>query len=247
MTTQEDAQAYYWYHCIRLGDYITDGDYDMDKVLHHYRIPQDLHGKKVLDVGRASGYFSFLMEERGAEVVATDLPSYLNWDFVGGDTTVEERSNLIGSEAQFTKHHILGAFDFAHQFKMSQVKSKLINVYDLSPEAVGGRFDLVFCGSLLSHLRDPILALERLYSVTGDQLILSCPIFNQHEGSPLMALVGTADSDRRSWWVPNLTCATEMLKCANFQRIQLISKFQLVHRKLDLVVHHAVFHAFRNA
>src|SRR5215813_4855264 len=98
MTIEQQAKQYYWYHCIRLGSYITDGDYNIDEVLSHYHIPEKLDGKKVLDVGRASGYFSFLMEERGADVVATDLPSYLDWDFVGGENIKQKRSLDIGSD-----------------------------------------------------------------------------------------------------------------------------------------------------
>jgi tRNA (mo5U34)-methyltransferase len=206
---EEQAKNFIWYHCIQLGNYVTDGQYDMNNWLHHYQIPEDLTGWTVADIGRASGFFSFLMEDRGATVTATDLPSYLDWDFVGGKETRGRRAEEIGSEEQYTKQRILGAFDFAHQFKGSKCRSKLINVYDLSQEAMGGRFDLVFCGSLLSHLRDPILALERLYDITGNQLIISCPIREDNANVPLMALVGVEDSDRRSWWVPNIKCVIE--------------------------------------
>ena len=34
-------------------------------------------------------------------------------------------------------------------------------IYQASPEQLG-TFDLVFCGSVMIHLRDPMLALERL-------------------------------------------------------------------------------------
>ena len=37
-----------------------------------------------------------------------------------------------------------------------------LSVYDATPERLGGPFDLVFCGSVLIHLRDPMLALERM-------------------------------------------------------------------------------------
>jgi SAM-dependent methyltransferase len=243
----DKVKEYYWYHCIRLGDIYTDGDYDLEPLIPKYGIPEDLRGKTALDVGRASGFFSFLMEERGADVTATDLPSYLDWDFVGGGETVEQRRGIIGSEAAFSQREIVGAFDFACAYRHSKVKSKLINVYDLDPEVIGGMFDLVFCGSLLSHLRDPILALEKLYNVTGEMLILACPIMEEESPVPLMALVGTSDSDRRSWWVPNVACVMEMLRCANFKRVEHFSSFPLINRRVELTVPHAVFHAYRNA
>jgi hypothetical protein len=43
-------------------------------VLDAYGFP-DVHGKRVIDIGRASGFFSFEFERRGAaQVVAVDMP-----------------------------------------------------------------------------------------------------------------------------------------------------------------------------
>ena len=47
------------------------------------------------------------------------------------------------------------------------------SVYEATPEALGGSFDLVFCGSVLIHLRDPMLALERLAALCRGRLILA--------------------------------------------------------------------------
>jgi tRNA (mo5U34)-methyltransferase len=41
-----------------------------------FPIPEDLHGRRVLDVGAASGWNSFEMERRGADVVAVDCVEY---------------------------------------------------------------------------------------------------------------------------------------------------------------------------
>ena len=48
-----------------------------------------------------------------------------------------------------------------------------LSVYDATAEALGGGFDLVFCGSVLIHLRDPMLALERLAALCRGRLILA--------------------------------------------------------------------------
>ena len=44
--------------------------------LDRYPLPQDLRGKRVLDIGAASGWNSFECERRGAEVVAVDYVEY---------------------------------------------------------------------------------------------------------------------------------------------------------------------------
>jgi hypothetical protein len=75
-----------WYHTIDLGDgIVTKGTYDLRPVLDQYGFPADLHGKRVLDIGRASGFFSFELERRGADVTSTELGSLLDKDYVGGD------------------------------------------------------------------------------------------------------------------------------------------------------------------
>ena len=44
--------------------------------LDRYPLPEDLRGKRVLDIGAASGWNSFECERRGAEVVAVDYVEY---------------------------------------------------------------------------------------------------------------------------------------------------------------------------
>jgi tRNA (mo5U34)-methyltransferase len=50
--------------------------------IQSFPIPEDLHGKRVLDVGAASGWNSFEMERRGAEVVAVDCVEYEEFHMV---------------------------------------------------------------------------------------------------------------------------------------------------------------------
>lgn len=248
LSLREQASRYYWYHCVDLGGgVVTEGDYDLRDVLPKYDFPERMDGLTVLDVGRGSGFFAFEFERRGAAVVATDIASFLDWDFVGGEKEREARRREIGDPRTFTIQHITGAFEFARTVKNSRVISKLINVYDLSPEAFGNqKFDLVFAGSITSHLRDPILAFERLHAVTKRTCIVAAPTFdipkvNDHA---IMMFVGTADDDHRSWWVLNSRCLVEMLRCAGFARAKIVSRFTIVNlRDPTPRVEHVVAHA----
>ena len=65
-----------WWHSIDLGDgVITPGIDDSPRKLHRLRLPQDLTGKSVLDIGAWDGFFSFEAERRGASRVLA-LDSY---------------------------------------------------------------------------------------------------------------------------------------------------------------------------
>lgn len=242
-----EAARYYWYHCVELAPgVVTDGVFDMTSVLPAYGFPDDMAGMDVLDVGRASGFFSFEFERRGARVVATDIASMAEWDWVGGEETRASRLAAHAADATFAEDHISGAFRFAKAVRGSKVEEKIINVYDLNPAAFGGKkFDLVWAGSIASHLRDPILAFERLRSVTKDKCIVAAPSFDipAVSSQAMLSLVGTADEDRRSWWVMNARGLAETLQCAGFANVQVVSHFRLHHRHMPLAVDHLVAHA----
>jgi tRNA (mo5U34)-methyltransferase len=65
-----------WWHSFELPDGSRiDGVSDLaaqQRRIAQFPIPDDLRGKRVLDIGAWDGWFSFEMERRGAEVVAID-------------------------------------------------------------------------------------------------------------------------------------------------------------------------------
>jgi SAM-dependent methyltransferase len=68
------------YHSLELSDgTIIPGLISIEQLrvrLSRYPLPEDLTGKRVLDIGAASGWNSFECERRGAEVVAIDCVEY---------------------------------------------------------------------------------------------------------------------------------------------------------------------------
>lgn len=68
-----------WWHSFELPDgSVIEGVSSLADLKHRlaqWPIPEDLRGKRVLDIGAWDGWFSFEMERRGAEVVAIDC-----WD-----------------------------------------------------------------------------------------------------------------------------------------------------------------------
>src|SRR4051794_14553803 len=64
-----DLSHYFWYHTIDLGNgLLTPGTYDFREGLAGYGFEENLQGWKVLDIGPATGFFSFEFERRGADV-----------------------------------------------------------------------------------------------------------------------------------------------------------------------------------
>src|SRR5437773_9162299 len=78
----ERAGAQSWYHTLELPGLTTSGLFDLRPYVRHYGLPDDLTGKRVLEVGTWDGFWAFELERRGAaEVIAIDLDdeSELDW------------------------------------------------------------------------------------------------------------------------------------------------------------------------
>ncbi len=189
-----------WYHRIDLGDgIVTPGVDDSPNRMAPLELPSDLSGKSVLDIGAWEGVFTFEAERRGASrVLATD--SYC-WSGEGWGT----------KEGFLTASRILG----------SRADDLEIDVMELSPDRVG-TFDLVLFVGVLYHLRHPLLALERVASVTGDQLIFDSHTAKVEDPDPVMLFYpGTElNNDPTNWWGANPPAVEAMLRDVGFRRIE---------------------------
>ncbi|MFN2539109.1 MAG: class I SAM-dependent methyltransferase [Mycobacteriales bacterium] len=201
-----------WYHTIELSPgVVTPGWFDTRAVAARLPWP-DLHGLRCLDVGTFDGFWGFEMERRGArEVLAVDILDPTEWDWpVGSDQAMVE---TIGARKR-------GGDGFAEAAAalQSAVGRRELSVYDLAPAEVG-LFDLVYVGSLLLHLRDPVRALEAVRSVLGPEgrLLLvdaiDLELTVRHPRSPVARLDGLG---RPWWWKPNRAGLARMLEAAGF-------------------------------
>jgi len=197
-----------WWHTIDLGGgIVTPGASDNLRTLTQLGLPERLDGKTVLDVGAWDGFFSFEAERRGAaRVLATD--SFV-WQAEGW-----------GSKA---------GFELAHEVLHSKVEDLTIDPLDLSPGRIG-RFDLVLFLGVLYHMRHPQLALERIFSVTGNQLILETHVDLLTIPRPAIALYphGELDGDPTSVCGPNPAAVEAMLGAVGFRNVKVVSRYSLL-------------------
>jgi tRNA (mo5U34)-methyltransferase len=183
-----------WWHQIELpGGYVTPGPDRSAEKLAALRLP-DLEGKTVLDVGAFDGYFSFAAERRGASRVVA-LDTYV-WQKPGGKD----------------------GFEYARRALDSNVESVEVEVLDISPETVG-RFDVVLFLGVLYHMRHPLLALERIASVTAELLVMETLVDLTFLRSPAAAFYPWALlGDDTNWWGPNRAAVMGMLHSVGFER-----------------------------
>jgi len=165
------------------------------------QIPADLSGKSVLDIGTWDGYFAFECERRGAKrVLAIDT-----WN----------------GEKEFQ------AFLFAHKSLGSKVEYMRLDAHDISP-AITGTFDLVLCAGVLYHFRHPLAALEKIRSVTQNQLIVETNslIPAVHEHIPLMTFFAGDETACEYGWheggFPTRAWLKFALQAAGFARSEFV-------------------------
>jgi tRNA (mo5U34)-methyltransferase len=201
-----------WYHTLDLGGgVLTPGWMDLRPVVERLPWP-DVRGKRCLDVGTYDGFFAFELERRGAaSVVATDIADHAQWDWprAARERGAEYLALVAGQKGR--------GFELAREALGSSVEKREISVYDLSPEAVG-EFDVVVCGSLMLHLKDPVRALEAIRSVCRGSFLSAEQI------DPFLTLVSPQRpatwfraGNQTQWQIPNVAGLRAMVESAGFR------------------------------
>ena len=102
-----------WYHSIELPDgTAVEGLIPVSALrqrIEAFPVPADLSGKRVLDIGAATGWCSFEMERRGAAVVAVDCVPYPDF---------HEARELLKSNVEY------------HVLDMEEITSERLGLFD---------------------------------------------------------------------------------------------------------------------
>jgi tRNA (mo5U34)-methyltransferase len=215
---REIARLAPWFHNLHLPDGSQTapdhplGDfpsYKWDQIAPH--LPEDLTGKRALDIGCNAGFYSIELALRGAEVVGIDPdPHYL-------------------AQAEWA----------AREFGLDdRLSFRRMQVYDLARESES--FDLILFLGVFYHLRYPLLGLdivsrlvrERLVfqtlSMPGDKIATPPPdlLIDERDtltqpGWPLMAFIEhrLAD-DPTNWWAPNASAIEALLRSSGLEILE---------------------------
>jgi tRNA (mo5U34)-methyltransferase len=222
-----------WYHTVELGSgVVTDGEFDVRPWVDRYGLPARLDGMRVLDVGSFDGFWAFELERRGAaEVLALDLDDEAALDWPPRRRPKHFQGLLRGE-----------GFRLAHAALRSSVERVTCSIYDADPAELG-TFDLVFCGSVLMHLRDQLLALERIARLCSG-ILVSAEEYDRAAGAvPFPTARYHADRDASVvFWLPSARTWRRMLWTAGFDRVDRYGRFKLPSTR-GYSVRHVVHHA----
>ena len=112
-----------------------------------------LRGKRILDIACNSGFWSIQCALLGAEVVGFD-----------GRAELIRQADLIRS--------IVG---------VGNVQFRVLDFWDMSPQALGGTFDTVLNLGILYHLADPLEALQLTKSMARQYILLDTMVYPSRE------------------------------------------------------------------
>jgi tRNA (mo5U34)-methyltransferase len=165
MTTREDIRERVdklgpWFHCIDLGDGIktklesvagepADHPNSTWEIIRSC-LPEDLSEKSVLDVGCNAGFYSIEAKRRGA-------------------------ARVLGVDAQ---RHLINQALFVRRVLGLDIEYRRMSVYDVSRSSIG-EFDVTLALGLIYHCKHLVLALEKLFEVTKELLIIETAILPQ--------------------------------------------------------------------
>ena len=153
-----NVEECFFYHHMDLPGFGEVGKgWDLRKTIDDYLGHFDFRGKRVLDVGTASGFLTFEMEKRGAEVVSFDMASRAQWQLVpfrakGFDvprmhSAFEKRADPIRNGYWLT-HNVSSIHALASLYG---------DIYDILPDEMR-LFDVMVLGMVLHVFEEGVRA-----------------------------------------------------------------------------------------
>jgi SAM-dependent methyltransferase len=216
VTNIDECRFYHHMDLPGLGE--VGKGWDLRKTIDEYLGGFDFRGKRVLDVGTASGFLTFEMEKRGAEVVSFDMASAAQWHLVPfraeGFDFAKAQANMETDVAPIRK-----AYWLAHRLLKSRARVYYGDIYSIPDEI--GQFDAVFLGMVLPHLREPFYALAQTARLSRDAVIITQQA--PKDQAPIAYFIPNARMNPdtietyAAWWVFSEGCFREMLQVLGFK------------------------------
>jgi tRNA (mo5U34)-methyltransferase len=225
MLTKEEIQSELerlqpWFHRIDLGGGVyTKTESVMGEPVDHPAgpwgtigrcLPQDLGGKTVLDVGCNAGFYAVEAKRRGAR-------------------------RVLGVDGQ--RQHVRQAV-FVRKVLGLDIEYRRMNVYELTRRRVG-QFDITLALGLIYHLKHLVLALENLYEVTRELLVVETAILpprhtpksfthpvgrTQMRLHPLAYVENPPEAKEQvfNWFLPGVEALTALLRNTGFDEVEVV-------------------------
>ena len=207
------------YHTFKFPNgYVVTGKYDMTKFIHHYQIPDHLDGKTVLDIGPATGFFSFEFHKRcAADVVAIDKHN-VEW--------CEDLNKLMQTNVKLIVQDIETLDESFGKFDLVFCSNLLLHTSDIFGN---------ICR--IKKVTKEIAIISTILTESSDENI---PLA-QFLGTPYYTDVG---DKFYVYWLPNMNGFMRMAEVAGFTKVEQIADFTIVGENRENVLRQGVIHCY---
>ncbi|MCC6417340.1 MAG: hypothetical protein IT429_03735 [Gemmataceae bacterium] len=169
--TVTDLADCYFYHTMQIPEHgLVEGEWDLRAGVDAYLGGIPLRGRRVLEVGTASGFLCFSMEQRGADVVAFDLAPDQAPDLIPSAADPGQR---LAAHREHMRR-LTNGYWLCHRAFGSRARVAHGSAYAVS-DAIGP-VDVATFGCVLLHLRDPFLALSSALRLTREAVVVTEPV-----------------------------------------------------------------------
>lgn len=234
-----------FYHTIDVPEHgIINGQWDLRENINDYLGNYTFSGKRVLEIGPASGFITIEMEKQGASVVSLEVTDDPGWDFVPYPI---ERLDKILESRKIHMNRIKKSYWFVHKKFNSNAKLLYGNSSEI-PENLGN-FDVAIMASVLLHCERPLRIISEC-AKRAKTLIVTERYRPYLEGMPIIRLVPTNENFTWDTWYEfstdffrqyfntlgfnNIYIRYHQQKfCAN-QKTQMIPFFTIIGSKVPL-------------
>lgn len=227
-------ECFFYHHSgvEELDSHHSESEWDLRHCINQYLGELDYSGKRALDVGTASGFLTFEMEKRGAEVVSFDTPSASEWDLVPHYQFQEKWDEHV-QQLVLSLKRVQNAYWYLHRENNSSARLNLGDIYRLPAEL--GNFDIVVMGMVLGHLRDPFQAIYSASRLCRDKIVITNQAPEEKprsfwkrkkkKAAPATAFFtpSAEDAVKVVWWGLSVECIERMLGTLGFRVIQKIT------------------------
>jgi len=186
-----------FYHTVDIPGYGTiPGFWDIRGNESHYLGDVTFTGKRVLEIGPASGHLSFFIESQNAEVISIEAAEDYTWEFFW-DSYAAVPAGLEEMLRVHREHmeRLRNSYWFCHRALASKAKVHYGSAYSVPREL--GRFDVSVLACVLLHTKSPVRIIENCARITDEKIIIVEP-FRERQFAQVPAEFLPKD-DREGW------------------------------------------------
>ena len=189
----------------------VQGLWDLRPGVDRYLGGVSFAGKRVLEIGPASGYLTIHMERAGAEVVAIEVSEEFGWDYV---PQVDALTPEVLHKRQVGMDSLRNGFWLVHTEFGSSARVHYGSAYSIPAEL--GSFDIAVMGCVLLHCRDPLKVVANCARVARTLLIVD-RWWPDLDAGPTCRLVPTRENGIwDTWWDLSSSLLTQFLAVLGF-------------------------------